>query len=80
MLKLKNVSFAYDKEPVLKNLSFKVEKGKNISVIGESGCGKSTLLKVIYGLLQPTGSITWKEQKMLGPDFNLVPGEPFIKY
>ncbi|MGB8703911.1 MAG: ABC transporter ATP-binding protein, partial [Gillisia sp.] len=71
---------AYDKEPVLKNLSFKVEKGKNISVIGESGCGKSTLLKVIYGLLQPSGSITWKEQKMLGPDFNLVPGEPFIKY
>ncbi len=80
MLQLKNVSFAYDKEPILKNISFKAEKGKIISIIGESGCGKSTLLKVIYGLLQPTGAISWRDQKMLGPDFNLVPGEPFIKY
>ncbi len=80
MLKLQKVSFAYHKEPVLKNISFEIDKGENVSVIGESGCGKSTLLKLIYGLLHTDGKITWKGEEMLGPNFNLVPGEPFIKY
>lgn len=80
MLKLQKVTFAYDKEPVLKNISFKIEKGQNVSVIGESGCGKSTLLKLIYGLLHTDGKITWQDKEMKGPNFNLVPGEPFIKY
>ncbi|PKD21703.1 ABC transporter ATP-binding protein [Salegentibacter salinarum] len=80
MLKLKNVSFAYAEEPVLKNIGFTLEKGENLSVIGESGCGKSTLLKLIYGLLHTDGKIFWEEKELLGPNFNLVPGEPFIKY
>ena len=80
MLELQKVTFAYQKEPVLKNISFKIEKGQNVSVIGESGCGKSTLLKLIYGLLHTDGKITWNGEEMLGPNFNLVPGEPFIKY
>ncbi|WP_037318379.1 ABC transporter ATP-binding protein [Salegentibacter sp. Hel_I_6] len=80
MLKLKNVSFAYAEESVLKNISFKLEKGENLSIIGESGCGKSTLLKLIYGLLHTDGEIFWGEKELLGPNFNLVPGEPFIKY
>lgn len=80
MLTLKNVSFAYDEAPVLKNISFKLDKGENLSLIGESGCGKSTLLKLIYGLLHTDGNIHWDEEELLGPYFNLVPGEPFIKY
>ncbi len=80
MLKLKNVSFAYAEEPILKNIGFTLEKGENLSIIGESGCGKSTLLKLIYGLLHTDGKIFWEEKELLGPNFNLVPGEPFIKY
>lgn len=80
MLQLKNVSFSYTDEPILKNINFRLQKGENLSIIGESGCGKSTLLKIIYGLLQPEGKIYWGEKELLGPDFNLVPGEPFIKY
>lgn len=80
MLKLQNVSFAYETGPVLKNLSFHIKKGQNVSVIGESGCGKSTLLKLIYGLLHTDGNITWQQKELLGPNYNLVPGEPFIKY
>jgi len=80
MLKLKNVSFAYAEETVLKNIGFTLEKGENLSVIGESGCGKSTLLKLIYGLLHTDGKIFWGEKELLGPNFNLVPGEAFIKY
>ena len=80
MLKLNNVSFSYDIAPVLKNINFSVEAGENISIIGESGCGKSTLLKIVYGLLPAEGKIFWKNKKLLGPNFNLVPGEDFIKY
>ncbi|HSI70471.1 MAG TPA: ABC transporter ATP-binding protein [Gillisia sp.] len=80
MLQLKKVSFAYDKKPILRNISFKLEKGKQLSVIGESGCGKSTLLQLIYGYHHTHGKIFWGETELLGPNFNLVPGEPFIKY
>jgi len=80
MLKLENVNFTYDKDPVLKNISFTLEKGQNVSIIGQSGCGKSTLLKLIYGLLHTEGKIYWEDNELLGPNYNLVPGEPFIKY
>lgn len=80
MLKLENVSFGYNGQKILKNLSFAVRKGEQIAVIGESGCGKSTLLQLIYGLHHTEGKIFWEERELLGPNFNLVPGEPFMKY
>jgi ABC-type Fe3+/spermidine/putrescine transport system ATPase subunit len=81
MLQVNSISFSYHKNPVLIDLEFTVEKGEHISIVGESGCGKSTLLKLIYGLLQPSeGEIYWGEKKVLGPDFNLVPGESYMKY
>ena len=49
MLKVENLSFKYDKTPVLKHISFSVKEGDHVSIIGESGSGKSTLLKLIYG-------------------------------
>lgn len=80
MLEVQNISFAYFKKVVLKDLSFKVAPGENISIIGASGCGKSTLLQAVYGLHQVDGTIFWNEKQLMGPDFNLVPGEDFIKY
>tara|TARA_R110000796_G_scaffold183498_2_gene299965 strand:+ start:33402 stop:34379 length:978 start_codon:yes stop_codon:yes gene_type:complete len=81
MLQVSNISFSYETKNVLQDINFNAEKGRHISIIGESGCGKSTLLKLIYGILQPNeGSIFWNENQILGPDFNLVPGEKFMKY
>ena len=81
MLELKNISFTYIDQPVIKELSCVVHQGQNISVIGESGCGKSTLLKLIYGLYDlDSGSISNNGQAILGPKFNLIPGEDYIKY
>ena len=80
MLKVKNLSFAYIEKPVLKNLSFSIEKGEIVSVIGASGCGKSTLLQSIYGLHHVDGKIFWGDEQLLGPNFNIVPGEEFMKY
>jgi iron(III) transport system ATP-binding protein len=81
MLKVNSISFGYTEKVVLKDLNFTAEKGEHLSIIGESGCGKSTLLKIIYGLLQPDhGTITWSDKQIIGPDFNLVPGEKYMKY
>ena len=81
MLELKNVSFAYDKTEVVKDISFSVNQGEYIAIIGESGCGKSTLLEIIYGLLHiDKGSVFYNDEKLLGPNYYLVPGEPFMKY
>ena len=81
MLHVDHVSFTYDKIPVLEDINLKVSKGEHVSIIGESGCGKSTLLKIIYGLLNvEVGEVYWDETQILGPKFNLVPGEPYMKY
>lgn len=80
MLKVKNISFRYDENPVLENLNFSVEKGEHLSIIGESGSGKSTLLKLIYGefdLIE--GQLFWKDTEILGPKHNLVVGYDFVK-
>ena len=80
MLKVKNVSFAYNVEPVLQNINFSIKKGENVSIIGSSGCGKSTLLQLIYGIHHTEGKVSWGEKQLMGPKFNIVPGEAFIKY
>ncbi len=42
-----NVSFAYENEEVIKNLSFKIKKGETIALVGQSGSGKSTIANLI---------------------------------
>ncbi len=48
-----NVSFAYEKALVLKNISFSVGQGDFIALVGPNGSGKTTLLKIILGTLIP---------------------------
>ena len=81
MLNIQNLSFKYDKKPVLKGLNFTVKEGEHVSVIGESGSGKSTLLKLLYGEYDlDDGVVFWKNNKILGPEYNLIVGYDFIKY
>ena len=54
IIELKDVSFAYEKEFVVKDVSLIVHKGDYLGIIGPNGGGKSTLLKLILGLLTPT--------------------------
>lgn len=81
MLAVKEISFAYDRVPILEDLDFEVARGEHLAVMGESGCGKSTLLKLIYGSLDPgTGLIHWNGHAVKGPLHTLVPGRQGIKY
>ena len=81
MLSVNNISFSYLDNKTLNDISFSLEKGKILSIIGESGCGKSTLLKLIYGLYDlDEGSVFWNEKEILGQKFNLIPGMEYMKY
>lgn len=46
LLKLENISFAYDKKNILSDLNLSVNKGEFISLLGSSGCGKTTVLQI----------------------------------
>ena len=56
-IEFKNVYFRYDKaqEDMLKNISFRIEKGENIGIIGSSGSGKTTIVNLLLRHIDPTG-------------------------
>lgn len=55
LMELSHVSFAYDREPVLQDVSLTVGKGDFLGIVGPNGSGKTTLLRIILGLQQPQG-------------------------
>ena len=62
MLEVKNLKKSYGNNQVLKGISFKVETGDKIAIVGASGCGKSTLLRCLNLLEKPnSGDIYFHE-------------------
>lgn len=61
--------------PAIRNLSFTVQAGQILAIIGESGSGKSTLLRLIYGLLGPqSGQVLFEGSPIPQPESVLIPG------
>ena len=55
ILELDNVNFSYNKEKqILKNVSFKINKGDMAAIVGRNGAGKSTISKLVCGFYKPT--------------------------
>ena len=66
IIEVKDISFSYHHDEVLKDISLDVHKGDYIGIVGPNGAGKTTLIKIILGLLKPAkGSI-----KFFGEDIN----------
>ena len=58
MISFENVCFSYEKnKPVIRNLSFRIEDGESVGLIGANGAGKSTVMKLLLGLLPAQGRI-----------------------
>jgi len=59
-IEFKNLSYTYPEaqKPAIDDISFKIEKGERLAIVGENGAGKTTLVKLLCGLYYPTsGSV-----------------------
>ena len=78
MLEVYGIDKTYEDQPLLQNISFMVETGETICLLGSSGSGKSTLLRMIAGLELPdAGKILWDGSDLASTpphmrDFGLV--------
>jgi ATP-binding cassette subfamily C (CFTR/MRP) protein 4 len=54
-----NVSYSYDKDlpAVLKDLSFRINSGEKIGIVGRTGAGKSSIVQTLFRMAEPNGSI-----------------------
>lgn len=63
MLSVKNIDVYYDKIHALKDISFDINEGELVAILGANGAGKTTTLRALSGLLKPTsGSIKYFDQ------------------
>ena len=67
LLKVDNINVYYGNIHAVKDISFEVDQGEIVTLIGANGAGKSTTLKTISGLLKPkTGDILYKGSSIKG--------------
>ncbi|MDP5274119.1 ABC transporter ATP-binding protein [Chengkuizengella axinellae] len=65
MLRVENVSKTIQNHKILNNISFEIEPGKIVGLVGRNGAGKTTLLKTIVGILTPTqGDIRFEQESV----------------
>ncbi len=75
MLIVNNINVSYGKVAVIKQVSFEVNQGEIIVIIGANGAGKTTIMKTVTGLLKPTqGEITFE-----GNNTSLLAAEKIVK-
>ena len=69
ILAVDGVTFRYNGRPVLRGVSFSVEKGELLAVLGPNGVGKTTLLRCINAILKPTaGTVAIADRNLLQMD------------
>lgn len=66
ILRVSNLTVAFDNKVVINDLSFELQEGEILAVIGPNGSGKTVLLKTLLGIIPYQGKIEWAENANLG--------------
>lgn len=66
MLEVTHLSCGYGGAPIVKDVSFQVEEGRRLCILGPNGCGKTTLLRGLAGILPMKGSVKVKGVDLKG--------------
>jgi len=66
MLEVKELNAWYGKSHILRGVNFSVGQGEIVSLLGRNGVGRSTTVKAIMGEVEPSGSILFKGQQIVG--------------
>lgn len=75
MLRVDRLTVGYDSVPVIFDVSFSVQEGELVSIVGSNGAGKSTILRTISGLLKPfSGTI-----EFMGHRIDKLPAHQIVK-
>ena len=75
ILSVNNLSVEYNQKTVVNNVTFELNKGEILAIVGGSGSGKSTILKAIAGLLGRAGAVTQGEILFEGRNITKLSGE-----
>ena len=62
LIGMRDVCWGFDEQPLLDNVSFQIEKGERVCLVGRNGVGKSTLLKLLNGKILPDRGEIWRRQ------------------
>ena len=80
LLKVSELNKFFDNQAVVNGISFSLEEGRILSILGESGSGKTTLLHLIAGLYEPdSGVLLLDNKRITPPSEKLIAGHPDIK-
>lgn len=66
MLSVKNLTVKFDDVTIVDNISFDIQKGESLAIIGPNGSGKTVLLRALVGFLPHEGIITWADSAHIG--------------
>ena len=78
-IECKNISIGYDKNAILSNLSFSIENGDYLCILGENGAGKSTLMKTILGLIPIISGKIEFENGLTKKDIGYLPQQTIVQ-
>ena len=79
IIEVKKLNKIYDKKKAVKDLTFEINKGKIVGLLGPNGCGKTTTIAMILGLLKPTsGEVLIKGKNIEKERINLLEKMNFI--
>ena len=78
MLEVKDLKVAYGRVQAVKGISFKVDQGQVVTLLGTNGAGKTTTLRTISGLIRPESGEIWFEGERIDADTSTSGRSPAV--